>query len=494
MLDTRVILGPAGSGKSTLLRALTAPKGATDSVQTSEVAGGAADGTADDADEDLFGPPEPPADKWLLTATTGVAAFNLGEGCTTINSLLRFYDQASLEKNMAQGYAWAGKIYKETKPFVGISLDEISMMPAKTLDLITSIFIRLNEWRELDGLPPLKFILSGDFLQLPPITRDDYAPTPYPFKSQWWPSVYAPHTEVLRTIWRQDNPIFIQALTAARCGDGLTCSHLIQSLNATFYPEPWYGFNGFTIYPIKTSVEKHNVTRLKALPSQGFSLVSERWASRPQGMAEWEFWKLLGDLNEIPEAVGLKEGCRVRFTANSQPNGRYVNGQLATLKGLTEDGRPVVVTDPRKLPDGTIADAQEIIVPWHYRISYRPASEQDQEDLYPSIDKNKWWFEEYPRLLQEKILPFYNPFTDMVAQAVVRYFPLELGYAATFHKTQGLQFDNLQIDLRNRFAGRPQMVYVALSRLRTAQGLHIVGDPSLLARRIATDRELWPYI
>jgi ATP-dependent exoDNAse (exonuclease V), alpha subunit - helicase superfamily I member len=62
----------------------------------------------------------------------------------------------------------------------------------------------------------------------------------------------------------------------------------------------------------------------------------------------------------------------------------------------------------------------------------------------------------------------------------VTYMPLRVAYASTCHKAQGLTLDNVQIDFRNSFYGQPSMLYVALSRARTANGLRLVGNEQTL--------------
>ena len=49
--------------------------------------------------------------------------------------------------------------------------------------------------------------------------------------------------------------------------------------------------------------------------------------------------------------------------------------------------------------------------------------------------------------------------------------PLKLGWAMTIHKSQGLEFDQVHVDLANCWAGG--MAYVALSRAKTERGLSI---------------------
>jgi len=65
--------------------------------------------------------------------------------------------------------------------------------------------------------------------------------------------------------------------------------------------------------------------------------------------------------------------------------------------------------------------------------------------------------------------------------------PLELGWVMTVHKSQGMTLDQARIDLSKCFG--PGMAYVALSRVRSLQGLHVTGlnadsvraDPKALA-------------
>lgn len=52
-------------------------------------------------------------------------------------------------------------------------------------------------------------------------------------------------------------------------------------------------------------------------------------------------------------------------------------------------------------------------------------------------------------------------------------FPLNIAYAITIHKSQGMTFDSIIVDMRDIFG--TGMAYVALSRVRSLAGLHIVN-------------------
>ena len=53
-----------------------------------------------------------------------------------------------------------------------------------------------------------------------------------------------------------------------------------------------------------------------------------------------------------------------------------------------------------------------------------------------------------------------------------KQFPLILAYAVTIHKCQGLSLNSAIIDLSNKVLS-PGMAYVALSRVRSLDGLYL---------------------
>ena len=68
------------------------------------------------------------------------------------------------------------------------------------------------------------------------------------------------------------------------------------------------------------------------------------------------------------------------------------------------------------------------------------------------------------------------PYTKTSCQATRSQFPLTLAWAVTIHKCQGLTLPEIVIDMtpaKGRF--KPGEAYVAFSRVRTLEKLHIIN-------------------
>ncbi len=122
------------------------------------------------------------------------------------------------------------------------------------------------------------------------------------------------------------------------------------------------------------------------------------------------------------EELELKHGAVVMFVKNNLDKG-YVNGTLGKVIGFSEHDFPIVET----------VDDRQIIA--------RPES---------------WRIEEDSKVLAE-----------------INQVPLRLAWAITVHKSQGMSLDLAEMDLRKTFV--KGMGYVALSRVRTMEGLRLLG-------------------
>lgn len=119
-----------------------------------------------------------------------------------------------------------------------------------------------------------------------------------------------------------------------------------------------------------------------------------------------------------PQRLVLRIGAVVMFTRNNFDVG-YVNGTLGTVTGY-RNGSPVVRTK-----DGQVIEVD--VAEW-------------------GIDDGRAW---------------------------IRQIPLRLAWAITVHKSQGMSLDAARIDLSKAF--EYGQGYVAISRVRTLEGLYLEG-------------------
>ena len=123
-----------------------------------------------------------------------------------------------------------------------------------------------------------------------------------------------------------------------------------------------------------------------------------------------------------PEVLRLKPGARVMCVKNNFEAG-FVNGTLGVVVSCDEEDGPTIRTVSGKV----------ITMP-----------------------RASWKIEE-----------------DGKVKAEILQYPLRLAWAITVHKSQGMSLDAVEVDLSRSF--EPGMGYVALSRVRTLEGLTILG-------------------
>ncbi|HEV7121627.1 MAG TPA: AAA family ATPase, partial [Candidatus Paceibacterota bacterium] len=270
--------------------------------------------------------------------------------------------------------------------------------------------------REVKRQPDLAFggmqvVLVGDFFQLPPISRTNSAQ--FAFESPSW--------EALRLIicylteqHRQEDKKFLNVLGAIRARDW------DQGTVSTIMTRETDGYELTDdvprLYTHNADVDRINIEKLATLSGseKTYRMSSEGAPPLIEALKR-------GCLS--PEVLTLKEGAIVMGTKNNPTNG-MTNGTLATVIGF-ERGTdyPIIETfDGREL---TIAEAE-------------------------------WAVEEGGR-----------------ARAKIKQIPLRLAWAITVHKSQGMSMDAAAIDLSRAF--EYGQGYVALSRVRSLAGLHILG-------------------
>jgi len=89
------------------------------------------------------------------------------------------------------------------------------------------------------------------------------------------------------------------------------------------------------------------------------------------------------------------------------------------------------------------------------------------------------------------VCPETEDIHDAEGQVLVSHlqYPMQLAWAMTIHKAQGMTLDKIGIEMRNHFA--EGMTYVAMSRVKTKEGLLLCGD---IDRMLRTNKDAIFYM
>jgi ATP-dependent DNA helicase PIF1 len=387
-----------------------------------------------------------------ITASTGIAATHIG-GMTIhswsgigIRNYITQHDLRRIEDNPRTG--------RKIKNARVLIIDEISMLSARTFGLVDEVCRGVrNSFEPFGGL---QVVLVGDFFQLPPVVRrQDGENERLPFENEEddLGAAFAYRSPVWRELglsvcylseqFRQEDATFLDILSALRSGS-LTDGHRSRLLERSAGRSKIP--EGITkLFPHNADVDLVNERELGKLfgPAHVFTMQSSGQSALVDQLKR-------GCLS--PEKLQLKMGAKVMFTKNSF-EGKFVNGTTGTIVGFRADDVPIVET----------------------RAGKRIAAEQAS-----------WSVE-----IESETL------------ATVTQVPLRLAWAITVHKSQGMSLDAAIIDLGLAF--EYGQGYVALSRVRTLAGLHLLGlneralevHPDILEKdiefRVASEKELLEF-
>ena len=447
-----------------------------------------------------------------LAATTGIAAVNLGEG-TTINALLKFFNTKDVQERYVNGILHAVLRKHRRAGLRRILIDEKSMMNGDQLTVITRAVDQVNTLSERDlekigagspdddkrfqdeegyipsaedlaGVhPQIGITLVGDFGQLPPVPdkefdpklgRERNMPVLFCFDSPEWAERYAMNRVRLEKIWRQSDTDFIRGLQAVRRAD-------VNTALAFFTPNRFSSvtddrFDGTTIFAKNDAVDRHNQLCLDKLATPAVEARAVRTGTQ---RSDWK---------QIPDLLRLKEGALVMILANRRVyedeedgTGRiiYANGDLGELiekdeelnggwwVKLQRNGATVRVLPIRRENTVPLEPGRRKMIKEAWERGQGPAP----EDVITEKGKGK---------------------SEIIG--TIDYMPLRAAYGATVHKTQGLTLDRIQVNIRDPFFKQPGMLFVALSRARTAEGLRIVGDQMGFVERCKIEQRVQPWL
>lgn len=310
----------------------------------------------------------------------------------------------------------------------GFLIDEISMIDAKTLNIIEKLSRRVRGNQKPWG--GLRVVAVGDFAQLPPVSED--LQKPWAFKAESWERTGFKNV-MLKQVMRTNEPQFISVLNYVR--RGVVNGEVKDFLDARVIKDD-SKFVGTRLFGRKKDVHKFNMEKLREISGPELNFRTRFWVKHKE-----DYHKFVRDC-PIGEELIVKDGALVMIRVND-PDGNYVNGSLGFYRGFEQKGgiRGNDAIKIELMSNGMIVHVSE------YTFEKRNGND------------------------------------DVIASA--KNFPVTLAYAMTIHKTQGATLDNVLIDANDFWeAGQ---CYVALSRVRTTEGLNITNWNS---KSIIADQEV----
>ncbi len=347
----------------------------------------------------------------------------------TKNTLVRHFKMSSLKKAVIRNMEL-------------LIIDEVSMLRADLLDAIDFMMQSVRKNNSVFGGVQVLFI--GDLLQLPPVIQDaewrvlkNYYKGKFFFHShaiQKDPPLYIE----LSKIFRQTDDIFISILNNLR--NNQISADDIQNLN--HYVRPDFDLKA---HPGYITLTTHNA-KADAINAQSLLNLEGKSVTYPP--------EIVGDFPEkiypVEANLQLKVGAQIMFVKNDLSfDKHYFNGKMGVIQSLSE---------------------REILV--HF----------PEENKTIEVEKYEWQHIRYTINAMTKEIEEENLGTFV-------QYPIKLAWAITVHKSQGLTFDRAAVDVSQVFL--PGQAYVALSRLRSLEGLILLSP--LRMNGISNDQEVMDY-
>ena len=367
--------------------------------------------------------------KYVVLAPTGIAAINAGG--VTLHSFFKLPFRPMLpddpDLSLSHGRIFEFFKYpKEKRKIIAevdlIIIDEISMVRADIIDCVDRILrVYSGNMRLPFGGKQLLFV--GDVFQLEPVVPSDqkeilslFYASPFFFSARVFKDINLVPIE-LQKVYRQTDPVFINVLDRIR--NNAARKQELDTLNGHYFPsfEPQNEDMYITLATRRDQVDFINEKKLAELPGEEYVSVG----------------KIEGDFPEssLPTQLNLsiKEQAQVIFIDNDYER-RWVNGTIGMVSGIDENGNVYVLLE---------SGVEHLVEPTSWR-------------------NYKYKYNEKERRIEEEIVGTFEQ------------LPIRLAWAITVHKSQGLTFSRVVVDLTGGvFAGG--QTYVALSRCTSLEGL-----------------------
>ncbi|CAB4636510.1 unannotated protein [freshwater metagenome] len=386
-----------------------------------------------------------------VCAPTGVAALNVGG--VTIHSLFGFPFGILGEQDIAR------HLNRRTREVLAaldmLVIDEVSMVNADLMDAISKS-MGIARGRRKIPFGGAQLIMFGDPYQLSPVPGNNeernYMAENY--QSSWFFDAHVWREDSLERfelgeIFRQSDEEFKSILNAIRVGQ--VEQEMLDRLNQAGNRFPPHD-DVIRLATINASVDSTNRERMSRLTTKPKTFEAIFSASD-----ESAFGKTL----PAEPKLELKVGAQVMFIKNDDGKRtgegtlkRWVNGTIGHVVDMPSSGGVVVEVDGERLDVG--------------RATWEKVRYEIEEE-----------FDEATGKVKEVLVT--------IPLAEYQQIPLRPAWSVTIHKSQGQTYDEVVIDL-GRGAFSPGQTYVALSRVRSLEGLYLTR--AIRAQDVMVDKDV----
>lgn len=377
----------------------------------------------------------------VIVAPTGIAALNAG-GVTIhsffqfpiagfipdinnpplFNEYTKFENRISIKKHFRMNNI-RRSLFRNLELLI---IDEVSMLRADVLDAMDFMLQTIRRNNKPFGGVQVLFI--GDLLQLPPVVKNDE----WEILKRYYDGIFFFHSIVVRDnpplyieldkVYRQSDGEFIQILNNLRNNSVTTTDLQIlnQYVDPSFHQKNKEGYITLTTH--NAIADKINAEALEAIKSKEYTYQAEIVGDFPMS------------IYPIENQLNLKVGAQVIFIKNDLSfEKKYYNGKMGIISKLSNN---------------------EVFVRF------------EEENKIIEVDRYEW------QNIKYKVNPNSKEIEEEVLGTFTHY-PLKLAWAITVHKSQGLTFEKAVLDVSRVFL--PGQAYVALSRLKSLQGLVLLS-------------------
>ena len=321
-------------------------------------------------------------------------------------------------------------------------IDEVSMLRSDLMDAIDFMLQSVRKRKIAFGGVQVLFI--GDLLQLPPVMREDE----WRILRKYYKGKFFFHSHVVQ----QNPPLYIELSKIFRQSDNTFIDLLNNLRNNKITNDNIDFLNRFVQPDFDLKTNKGYITL--TTHNNKADTINTKSLSDLEGNSKTYKAQIVDDFPEkifpLEEYLELKVGAQIMFIKNDLSfEKKFFNGKMGFIKSIAAD---------------------EIWV--HF----------PDENATIEVERYEW----------QNIRYFVNPMTKEIEEEVLGtfvHYPIKLAWAITVHKSQGLTFDKAALDVSQVFL--PGQAYVALSRLRSLEGLILLSP--LQMNGISNDDDVMHY-